>query len=46
MHRYSQLLKKYHGHHTLPPDMTASLKKSYKEYTEKLGALNVAAKAT
>ena len=36
--------KKYHGHCTL--HMTALLKKSYKEYTDKLGAVNVAANAT
>jgi hypothetical protein len=30
--------KKYHGHHTLPPDMAASLKKLYGEHMAKLGA--------
>ena len=29
--------KKYHGHCTLPPDMAASLKKSYREHMAKLG---------
>jgi hypothetical protein len=29
----------YHGHRTLPPDMAASLKKSYGEHMKKLGAL-------
>ena len=32
--------KKYHGHHTLPPDMVTSLKKSYGEHMKKLGALS------
>ena len=32
--------KKYHGHHTLPPDMATSLKKSYGEHMKKLGALS------
>ncbi|KAF8967159.1 hypothetical protein BDZ97DRAFT_1656951, partial [Flammula alnicola] len=38
--------KKYHGHRTLPPDMTASLKKSYEEHIAKLGRLNIATQPT
>jgi hypothetical protein len=32
--------RKYHGHRTLPPDVAADLKNSYKEYLTKLEALN------